>query len=359
MYRLADAYTDDVRRLNISNLDDAHNYVKSIPYAADTLHGSLQEIVKRPAVTITEGGDCDDKTILAGAIFNSLKIPWRIKTVSFGSDGEQEHVYAQVYAGGQWLPFDATYPTDRLFAERPHASEIIWRNPHMMTQRNGVTTLEGSSLGLVPVIGAVTSIAGSLGTLLTMLQNLPLVGSLFRGSTQHVPYDVANEKANALGAGYVDLYTKLPADGRQMLYDLARSFYLNYFLATFGSTWWDGIIGQDYLTWNDPKKQFLKDQPTSVFHWLSKPAFYIMVLEDITRVDESLNAWYSEPIKMKVLDPINAYVQTHYGVTADEIVQAGGVANAKGAAGTTGKNLALVGAGVLALAMFARPARAR
>ncbi len=52
-------------------------------------------------------GDCDDKTILVGAMLESIGHPVRIKAVGFSS-GQLSHVYPEVKLRGKWIPVETT-----------------------------------------------------------------------------------------------------------------------------------------------------------------------------------------------------------------------------------------------------------
>lgn len=129
MYRLADAYTGDVRGLPwVNSLENIFSAVQHIPYIADNLAPEcmgLVECVKRPRITLLYGGDCDDKAVLAGAALSVIGVPWRIVTASY-DDGPPSHVYLEVGVAGRWLPFDATTDETELFAEKTYSQKQEW-----------------------------------------------------------------------------------------------------------------------------------------------------------------------------------------------------------------------------------------
>jgi|WetSurMetagenome_2_1015567.scaffolds.fasta_scaffold182276_2 hypothetical protein len=94
---------------------------KEIKYVPDPmevrwLDGGNIELLRSPKYTLYEAaGDCDDKHILAGAIFYSQKIPVRIVIMSNKPEKKFHHVYIEIYVNGEWKPFDATYPENKLF----------------------------------------------------------------------------------------------------------------------------------------------------------------------------------------------------------------------------------------------------
>lgn len=129
MYRLAHEYTKDVRNLHLKSLDEVWQLVRRVPYRRDVEAeecGGAVECLKRPGLTLMLGGDCDDKTILAGAALNLLGVTWRIVTVSFNGDGEMSHTYLEVNLGDGWLPFDPTTGNLPMFAELPFTNKIVW-----------------------------------------------------------------------------------------------------------------------------------------------------------------------------------------------------------------------------------------
>jgi hypothetical protein len=54
--------------------------------------------------------DCDDACIWLGAACEILGAPVRFVTVSTRPDNQPSHVYAECFAGGRWIPLDATVP---------------------------------------------------------------------------------------------------------------------------------------------------------------------------------------------------------------------------------------------------------
>lgn len=52
-------------------------------------------------------GDCDDKTILAASMLESVGHPTRLKAVGF-APGNLSHVYPEVMLGRKWVPVETT-----------------------------------------------------------------------------------------------------------------------------------------------------------------------------------------------------------------------------------------------------------
>lgn len=129
MKRLASAYAEDLRPLRLHTVEQVFDYVKSLPYTRDSqsaeCHG-CDECVKRPGYVALLGGDCDDHAVVAAAALSLIGVPWRVVTTSYSLSGSMEHVYLEVLVGDNWLPFDATYSTGVLFAERPYTLKKVW-----------------------------------------------------------------------------------------------------------------------------------------------------------------------------------------------------------------------------------------
>lgn len=346
IYRLADRYAGDLDRLGVRNLslDQLFALTRSIPYVPDRDLCDASECLQRPALAL-KGGDCDDKTIFAGAAFNLRGDRWRVKTVSYQPGGSMSHAYPEIFYAGSWRPFDATYQHNQLFTERPYARSLTWEKPAMTTKRNfsdgsTVATLEGSALGASPAF--LLAAANLFSKINETLEKLPIIGSLFRGATRHVDFDTAVARQRAIGSEAVKLYNTLDDAGKTLMYNLSRSFFENYILPGWGDSW-ESFIAHDYAQWRS--KGFLKDPPTSVYHWLSMPVFYFLTLEDITRVEESMTAWYTGPVATKVFDPLSGYLENRYGVSLDELSESGSIPAAETAGVTSGKTAALLAIG--------------
>lgn len=347
MYRLADKYTGDVERYDLHTVDQIFNAARRIPYVSDLGSCGEEECLKRPAYGYWEG-DCDDKAIFSGAALRRIGVPFRFVTVAFSPTAEMSHVYLEIYRGGKWLPFDPTYIQNSLYRESPYAQKIVWPNP-MLTRQYGVATLEG--------VGQVTeaiAIVGNLKTVLSSIQNIlvnvPIIGGLFRGSTQHIDEDTAVAKQKEVGDNAIRLYDALDDNGKSLMAAQAKSFFVNYILPGWGN-WWDNAINNNYQKQLAAGNVF-NTQRMATWHYIADPVYYFLRLEDSTRVQDSLNSWYTGPVQSRVFDPINAYVQTKYGMTAQQLEQqyqahtGGGISTAS--LGDP-KTLLLIGVGALLL----------
>lgn len=308
MYRIADQFRYDVTRYNLTTPDEVFNFVRSIPYSRDVDKCGSLECLQRPYFTVS-GGDCDDKAIFAGACFYVLEIPWRFVTCSFRPDQEQEHIYLEIYVDGSWRPFDPTYPSNRIYTERTNTKKIIWSNPMPFKQGNyGVRTLEGGSLGFTPLL-----ILADIDAILASLEKLPLIGSLFRGKTQHVDYPTALAKSQEIGQAGASIYNALPdATSKAYMLNLCTSFFNNWIMPDLGRRW-DNAISNDFSAMQNDARW--KDPAFRVYYYLGQPVFYFIFKEDATRVQESLVAWYTDPVKTKVWDPLDSYLTQNYGQT--------------------------------------------
>lgn len=109
MYRLADAWQNDMAGHATLSLPQLFDLLKNIPYQPDPPD---EEFLQRPVYTLLragKGGDCDDKAIAAGAWAHLNGIPFRFVAVSNSLDKEVHHVYTEFHIRGQWFPFDPTY----------------------------------------------------------------------------------------------------------------------------------------------------------------------------------------------------------------------------------------------------------
>lgn len=74
--------------------------------------GEYGETLQEPRWTLEfRAGDCDDQSMLAAAMLNSLGYLTRFRTVALNSSpGELSHVYVEVRdrQSGQWIPLDPT-----------------------------------------------------------------------------------------------------------------------------------------------------------------------------------------------------------------------------------------------------------
>ena len=101
------------------------------PFRVELLHSPMRMLELR-------AGDCDDMTILLGAMLESIGHPVRVVVV--GPDplrpGLFTHVYAEVSLLGRWIPLDPTMPYPMGWAPRAITKKVISlrRRPRMRYQ---------------------------------------------------------------------------------------------------------------------------------------------------------------------------------------------------------------------------------
>lgn len=69
------------------------------------------ETLQTPQITLASRiGDCDDMTSLLCTLFECIGYPTRFVVAGYGGSLDFSHVYAQVFAAGDWIDCDATEP---------------------------------------------------------------------------------------------------------------------------------------------------------------------------------------------------------------------------------------------------------
>lgn len=209
-----------------------------------------------------------------------------------------------------------------------------------------------TQVAILPVIGTVL---GNVNfSLVELLKSIPLIGNLFKGSTQHVDYDTAVAKSNEVAANFMKVWDALDAGGRDVLYNAAKNYFMSDVLARFGS-WWDNAISTDFAGWQ--AKGWLSDPRTATYHYLGQPVFYFLRFEDSTRVEETFAERYTTRVDSKVWQPIRTYVQDHYNTSLENFTLKAGGGGGGDTVTVAGFNfnwkIALVIAAVLMVAYFA------
>jgi hypothetical protein len=88
-----------------NNSAELFEFVRKIPFLPEKV-----ETLKAPSVTIADGGDCDDKTIVVCAWALARKCPCRITLAGVKEEpGRYHHVFPELFINGAWIPYDATY----------------------------------------------------------------------------------------------------------------------------------------------------------------------------------------------------------------------------------------------------------
>jgi hypothetical protein len=364
MKRLIRTYASDTDRYGFKNVFDVFDFVRRIPYVRDVDAG-YDELLKRPSAG-ARSGDCDDKTIFAAAALSGLGIGSRIVAVSYRTDLQLGHVYLEVFTGGEWKPFDATYPENRIFEERPYTRKVYGDDLVRHYTMHGVTTLEGFGDGSTPVkipdltpwipvvnyagkvvtgdasfnvasairnvglpqaiaIGAaaaqaaipIPGIGAAIGSLVGAIAGL--IG--LKGPTAHASYDEASAYANRIAKMIADTYARLPVDGKDFMAVQVKAF-VDKMLADFGK-WWGGM---DLGAGDDPAEGFLNriyrqgvakgwmtTQSGFVFYSIMLMVYGVMRAADAETVKDNFQSWvWDARLKPIVLDPVQQYVKTRF-----------------------------------------------
>jgi Transglutaminase-like superfamily len=124
------------------------------PFRVELLHSPMRMLELR-------AGDCDDMTILLGAMLESIGHPVRVVVVGPNPlrPGLFTHVYAEVSYLGRWIPLDPTMPYPMGWAPRAITKKVISlrRRPRMRYQAAHI----GGTLAQAPpadLVRAVRSI---------------------------------------------------------------------------------------------------------------------------------------------------------------------------------------------------------
>lgn len=121
-----------------------------IRYTKDTVHVEVLHSAKR--MLELRAGDCDDMTILLGAMLEAIGHPVRL--VLSGQEPLKPdlftHIYLEVFHRGRWIPLDATMPYPMGWAPSTPVKKIIAieRRANMMAEDRELQGLGG--LGAVP-----------------------------------------------------------------------------------------------------------------------------------------------------------------------------------------------------------------
>lgn len=133
---------------------------QNIRYTKDTYRVEVLHTPQR--MLELRAGDCDDMTILLGALLESIGHPVRL--VLTGPDGLRpelfSHIYLEVSLRGRWIPLDATMPHPMGWAPRTPIRKVVdlERKSDMMA---GEEHLQG--------LGAAASVPSWMGAFLRAL----------------------------------------------------------------------------------------------------------------------------------------------------------------------------------------------
>ena len=121
-----------------------------IRYTKDTVQVEVLHSARR--MLELRAGDCDDMTILLGAMLEAIGHPVRL--VLSGPDPLKQdlftHIYLEVFHKGRWIPLDATMPHPMGWAPRTMVKKIIAieRRSNMMAEDMELRGIGG--VGAVP-----------------------------------------------------------------------------------------------------------------------------------------------------------------------------------------------------------------
>lgn len=150
-----------------------------------------------------------------------------------------------------------------------------------------------------------------------ILKEIPFIGNLFKGATQHIDYETCVTKSNEVAAASMKFYRALDQEGKNLFAQKARDYYMGYVLPGFG-TWWDGAVQKDFDSWSF--KGWTSPQEEVTYHYLAQPVFYFMFYEDATRVTEMFPSRYTDKLNVILWKPLSEYAQNKFGSTLQEVV---------------------------------------
>lgn len=109
---------------------------RNIRYTKDPIRLEVLHSARR--ILELRAGDCDDMTILLGAMLESVGHPVRLVIVGpspFRPD-LFSHIYLEVYYKGKWIPLDATMPFPMGWAPQTFVKKVISleRRPNMLSE---------------------------------------------------------------------------------------------------------------------------------------------------------------------------------------------------------------------------------
>jgi transglutaminase-like putative cysteine protease len=84
------------------------------------------EMVKTPLATyFSHSGDCDDMSLLAGVLMNTIGHPVRYVAVGTRTPGEFEHVYPEAKIGRRWVAMETTEDVALGWEPQPQLSRMV------------------------------------------------------------------------------------------------------------------------------------------------------------------------------------------------------------------------------------------
>ncbi len=123
---------------------------QNIRYTKDTFRVEVLHSAKR--MLEIRAGDCDDMTILLGALLETIGHPVRL--VLSGSDPMLQdrfsHIFLEVFHNGRWIPLDATMPHPMGWSSQAPVKKVIVIE-RSETMQSDATDMNGiGDLGAIP-----------------------------------------------------------------------------------------------------------------------------------------------------------------------------------------------------------------
>lgn len=117
-------FQSDILIAGIDDLYEFYNFVKNLRY----IDYADNEVVKRPIYTMTEGGDCDQKTILIACFIREFMpyVKQFYKVIIPEGEENFSHIYNIIYFNGSMWPIDSTYSFCEIFKEFPYTDFLLY-----------------------------------------------------------------------------------------------------------------------------------------------------------------------------------------------------------------------------------------
>jgi len=124
---------DILKYFDNKKLSEIFDFIsKDVRYLTDPmkvkyLDGGSIELLRSPEKTMYElAGDCDDKAILAGSLFQRYNIPYRMAVISNKENKKFHHIFPEVKLNNKWKTFDATYEWNKMFENKPFTKKEVF-----------------------------------------------------------------------------------------------------------------------------------------------------------------------------------------------------------------------------------------
>jgi hypothetical protein len=120
MRYMVERYHKDMMPYAWFTLPEIFNKIKNVPFVADP---DDRELLMRPNILFTRGGDCDDKSIALASYCKCVGLPCRFIAARRAGQPVLHHVFCQVQIGTSWIHADPTYTFNSLGREREPFAE--------------------------------------------------------------------------------------------------------------------------------------------------------------------------------------------------------------------------------------------